>query len=392
MLTMGAIAFAATVLIFMLSWQFGNRRIMIDTLVRLRSGHLQVQANGYRENQDIRAVVPDPLSIECLLEKMKGIQAYTLRARSVCMVSSQDRTCSAAAVGVETRESSVSVLPNTVRRGAYFSAGDSNVVLVGDLLAQSLKLEQGDELTILGQGYDGSVAASVLKVKGIFSSGEDEFDRTCIFVPLPYFQELFFMGETVHEIVIRSTSLNRVPQIKNALTAAIQALPAGSDLVVLDWQELAPGLMQSIKVNFIYGFVFYTVLIVIVAFSILNTFLMTIFERTKEFGVILAVGCRPGRLTNLILLESTIMIFLGLLAGILFGSLVTWYYQVHGILMPGALELAHMYGFPERMVPELSLRSMATGSGIVCLVSLVTAIYPTFRVRRLKVIQAINAG
>jgi len=244
-------------------------------------------------------------------------------------------------------------------------------------------------LTVLGQGRDGSVAATVITVKGIFSSGQDEFDRSSIQIPLSSFQSVYEMGKAVNEVVVLADSLDRVSDIKQELEAGIKYLPDADHLVVLDWMQLMPGLIEAIKLDLASGFIFYIILIVVVAFSILNTFLMAIFERTKEFGVLMAMGTTPWRLTRLLLAESITTTVLGIIVGALAGSLVTWYFQVHGLVISGAADILSQFGLPARIYPRLSVLSLSIGTGVVLLITLVTATYPALKVRKLKPVEAL---
>jgi putative ABC transport system permease protein len=118
---------------------------------------------------------------------------------------------------------------------------------------------------------------------------------------------------------------------------------------------------------------------------------MCIFERTREFGVIMAIGTSPGRLTKLLLIESTTITMIGIVVGIIAGSLITWYFQVHGIVISGASELLRQYGMPERIFPQLSLLSVSIGPGAVLVITLLTALYPALKVRRLRPVEAMKA-
>ena len=200
------------------------------------------------------------------------------------------------------------------------------------------------------------------------------------------------MDGAVHEVVVLGKSLKYVQKIKRQLASDITHINNDGRLVVLDWMQLMPGLIQAIKMDLISGFIFYIILIVVVAFSILNTFLMAIFERTREFGVLLAVGTTPGRLAKLLLLESSTITLIGIAFGIILGSLVTWYFQVHGILISGASELMRRYGLPERMHPQLSGLSIAIGAGIVLVITILTALYPALKARRLRPVEAMMAA
>lgn len=392
-MTIAAIAFASLLLVFMLSWQFGSYDTMIDSAVKIHTGHLQVQAKGYQEKMDIRLVVPDPSEIATFLATTPGVAAYTLRTNAFSLVSSNERTYGALVIGIDpVREMKVSTLDKVIRKGRYLSEGDTDRALVGELLAKNLQVGIGDELIMLGQGRDGSIAATVVKVKGIFSSGQDEFDRNTVHIPLKYFQDVYSMNGAVHRVVAIGESLDDVPKIKQAVAARIENADKGSQLVALDWMELMPGLIQAIQMDLVSGFIFYIILIVVVAFSILNTFLMAVFERTREFGVLMAMGTTPGRLTKLLLTESVFMTLLGMIIGIIVGCLVTWYFQVHGIVISGASELMRQYGLPDRMFPQLSLLSASLGPGVVLLITLLTALYPALRARRLRPAQAMKAA
>lgn len=390
-LTMTAIAFASTLLIFMLSWQFGSYETMINASVKIQTGHLQVQAPEYNEDKDMRRVVEKPEEIGKRISTLPGVAALAFRANGFVLASSRDRTYGAFVVGIEPeREAALSTLKGIIRQGSYLAGEDDGQALLGELLAANLQVGPGDELTVIGQGRDGSVAATVLVVKGLYRSGQDEFDRSAIHIPLSTFQDVFSMRGSVHEVVILANALSRVPEVKKKAREALRET-GRDDLVVLDWRELLPGLVQAIQMDLVSGFIFYVILVVVVAFSILNTFLMAILERTREFGVLLAIGMKPKRLVRLVLAESAVLTFFGIAAGILFGVLLTGYFQEHGIFIPGSTEILRQFGLPERIYPRLSGLSVTLGPVLVFLITLLTALYPAGRVKRLRAVDAMAA-
>ncbi len=390
-LTISAITFATTLLIFMLSWQFGSYDTMINSAVKLHTGHLQVQARGYNDKRSIRLVVPDPEAVGAILNQHPGVAAYTFRATAFSLASSKERTYGVMVMGIDPeREAKVSTLKKLVRQGRYLSAEDNLQAVIGKLLAENLRVGIGDEVVVLGQARDGSIAASVFRVKGIYRSGQDEFDRSGIYLPLKTFQDVYGMRGAVHEVVVLAKTLQDVETIKQDVSTRLEKTRKKDQLVILDWMELMPGLVQSIKVDLGSGLIFYFILVVVVAFSILNTFLMAVFERTREFGVLLAVGTTPGRLTRLLLLESVTMTLVGIIIGIVLGCIVTWYFQVHGIVISGTAELMSQFGLPERMYPRLSVLATVIGAGGVLVITLLTALYPALKVRRLRPVEAMT--
>lgn len=391
LLTICAIAFASAILVFMLSFQFGSYETMINSSVKIHTGHLQVQAQDYNNKGDIRLVVPDPTAIGRILDGTPGVEAYTYRANAFSMVSSSERTYGVIVVGIDPeREARVSTIKNVIRQGSYLSEGDADGVLVGEFLAKNLQVGPGDELIMLGQGRDGSVAATLLTVKGIYKSGLPDIDRSSIQITLENFQDVFSMRGAVHEVVVIGDSLRDIPAIKATVVAAMENIRSKRPMVALDWMELVPGLLQSIQMDLVSGMIFYLILIMVVAFSIMNTFLMAVFERTKEFGVLMAIGTTPRRLTKILLIESISLTMVGIVAGIILGCIITLYFQAHGIEFSGSSELLSQFGISGKMYPRLSVLSAAIGPALVLMITSLAALYPALRIRRLRPVEALS--
>jgi len=391
-LTICAITFASVLLVFMLSFQFGSYETMINTSVKISTGHLQVQAAKYHEKKSIRFVIPDPLAVADILDQIPEVAAYSFRGQAFALISSKDRTYGVVVTGIDPqKEARVSRIRKLVHEGHFLTEDDGSRAVGGKLLAKNLRVKIGDELTLLGQGRDGSIAATVVQVKGIFSSGIDEFDRSTIEIPLAFFQQTFSMDNAVHEVVIIAKSLSDVSRIKAKLVTALSKLNKGMHLKTFDWQELMPGLRQAIEMDLVSGLIFYALLIIVVAFSILNTFLMAIFERTREFGVLMAIGTTPRRLTKVLLTESMVMTAVGIMAGILIGIAITYYFQMNGIDFSGGSDLLSQFGITGRMYPKLSLLSVSIGPIMVLFFTFIAALYPALKVRRLRPVEAMIA-
>jgi ABC-type lipoprotein release transport system permease subunit len=389
LLTILAISFAALLLVFMLSLQFGSYREMINAAVRLGTGHLQVQAQGFHEEPRMRLTVDHPAAVVARLRHAPGVTGVSCRAQSFVLAASAYRTRGILVEGVDpVHDSEISTVNRQIRAGRYLEPGDGQRAVIGALLADRLRVAPGDELTLLGQGYNDSVAATVVKIVGVFRSGIDDYDRTALQLPLAAFDEVFAMGGRVHRVVAAVDRLAAVPGLK-AVLAADDKL---AGLAVLDWSELLPGIKQSIQLDLVSGFITYSVLLVVVAFSILNTFLMAIFERTREFGVLMAIGTPPRRLVRLVLLESAIMSWLGVLAGTVAGAAFVLYFGRTGISMGGAADLLRQYGMEGRIHPWLNGISLTVGPALVLGISVVTALLPAWRISRLRPVDALRSG
>ena len=389
-LTIFAIAFACLLLIFMLSLQTGMYEVMIDAAVKTRTGHLQVMADEYNDDHKIRKTVADPSGVADLLDRTAHVTGYTFRTNGFALLSSEQRTYGGLITGIDPARE-VSTIADTIRQGSFLAPEDTNAAIVGTLLAKNLKVDVGDELVILGSAMDGSIAASVLKVKGTFSSGMDDYDRSAIQIPLAYFQETFAMGNAVHEVVIMCDSLWTVGEVKNKIITGLPSNNGKNNLVSLSWDELTPGLIQSIQMDLGGGLIFYGILLVMVAFSIMNTFLMAVFERTREFGTLMAIGANPGRLTKMLLYESGFLTLCGIMLGIGAGCLITLWAQNTGIPMGDAEGMLRQYGIPSLIRPKLSLATAVAGPVAVFAITMLTAVYPAVKVHRLKPVEAMQA-
>ena len=160
----------------------------------------------------------------------------------------------------------------------------------------------------------------------------------------------------------------------------------------LDWDELNPGLKQAIQADMSSAWFMYAVLIVLVAFSVLNTQLMSVMERTREFGVISALGVRPRRLAGLILLETTLMALIGFALGVFLGWLITLYFNTAGFSYPGMEDFASRFNLPGKMYPSITPLSLVLGPAVLFVFCLLAALYPALRLLRLRPVDAMRTA
>lgn len=388
-LTTGAMMFSNMLLVFMISLQFGMYGLMIDNTLQAFTGHLQIQAPGYIDDKKMRQTVSDIVPLTETLRAEFPEQNIAARATGFALISSEDRSYGIAVFGVEPAyEPGVSTLPGLVTDGRFLVGNDAAEIVIGAALARNLRVELGDELTLLGSGRDGSFAAAVVNVVGIFDSGIADFDRSITEIPLGFFQDVFYMDGSGHHVVINAGSIDGIEVLQARVEAA---LPAGADLVVHDWDALQPGLQQAIKADMSSAFFMYGILVILVAFSVLNTQLMSVLERTHEFGIVMSLGLTPGRLGRLVLLETSIMGVLGLVLGAVLGGLFTYWFSVNGFAYPGMDEMAAKFNLPARFYPQVSTLSLLTGPLVVFVFTVLAALYPALKLRQLHPVEAMRA-
>ena len=221
-LTVGAMVFANTLLVFMISMQFGMYGLMIENTLKLFTGHMQVQAPGYKDDQKMRQTVANIAPLAASLRAKFPNERIAARGQAFALASSKDRSYGIAILGVEPEfEPQVSSIPGLVKDGRYVRGNTATEIVIGAVLARNLRVKIGDELTLLGSGLDGSFAAAVVTVVGIFDSGVVEVDRSIAQIPLGAFQDIFFMDGAGHQVVINAPTLDAAAVVLPEIVAAL---------------------------------------------------------------------------------------------------------------------------------------------------------------------------
>ncbi|GAB1261177.1 ABC transporter permease [Aurantivibrio plasticivorans] len=375
--------------------------MMIDNTLQAFSGHIQVQKAGYQDEPSLRKSFHNVTTLaQDLRENINDVEVSS-RALGFALLSSEERSYGVQIVGVEPQfEAAVSTLPGLVVEGRYLADGDSsssNVadgIVIGEVLARNLRVSVGDEVTLLGSGRDGSMAADVVSVTGIYDSGMVDLDRAIAHINLKHFQSLFSMPEQGHAVVVKAHNFNQVEQIYSQISQLVinNDFFSTQALAVQDWNAMHPGLKQAIQADMGSALFMYAILIILVAFSVMNTQLMSVLERTREFGVIMSLGLRAGRLTKLVLLETSLMAGIGFILGVAGGLAVVGYLSVEGFSIAGMDKMAERFNMSPVMYPQLSFLSILSGPSVIYLGSLIAAIYPAFRLHFLQPVAAMRAA
>ncbi len=272
----------------------GGTGQMIEDAVALNSGHLQIHEKGFLDSGTIDyAFVPAPSLLDKLRRmKEQGIVAgFTSRIEVIAMVSTGNVTEGAVIQGLDLPGANgvISIHEKILPGGKLPVPGDHRSVLVGRVLAENLGILPGSDFTMISQAFDGSIAAERLTAAGIIKTGNPLMDSTLILMPHGGVRETFAMGDYIHTLVVRLTPGTDAAQAARELRDA-----AGDDaLEFTTWERLIPEIAQFVVLDNIAGYIFSFILYIVVAFTVLNTIQMAVFERTREFGVLLSIGTTP---------------------------------------------------------------------------------------------------
>lgn len=352
-------------------------------------GHVQAHAPEWREQQ-----APD-LVIDRLDERLarvrgtRGVEQAYARIYAPALVAREVDGHAAMIIGLDVElESAPGGLLDGLPRAAR---PRDRTVLVGAGLAEEMEIEVGDELAVLGQASDGSMANDLVTVGGLLSTPVDLINRQGIVMPLAAAQDTFAMPDMAHEITIRGASSETAPALAAAVGAELD------DLEVLPWRELAPEISAILDIAGYYGIVVLFIVFIAAAAGVANTMLMATFERRRELGMLLSLGTTPARLVRMIVTEAVILGLTGVLIGSVVGAaLVLWQGQV-GINMMGteagqASDTAfHGINFSTALHPYLRAVDFVPGFIGIVVVSILAALWPAIATSRLEPMEAMRS-
>jgi putative ABC transport system permease protein len=388
-LSVAGLAFAAAFLVFMPSLQNGAYRAMIENTLRLYDGYAQLEQPGYREEPDIRSTIDGIDELVNELRRIPGLQEVSARGSAYVLLSADSRSFGAQILGVSPgTEPGVSRIPGNIDAGRFLASDAADEIVLGATLASNLSVGVGDSITLLGTGRDGSLAADSLMVVGTFTTGINEVDRLTAEMPLARFQETFTMPDQAHTIVLSAPTLAEFAPF----TDRVRAIAERSGLELVQWRSLQPGLWQAIILDASTATLIYVAMVVVVTFTLLNSLLMAVLERTHEFGVLMALGMRPASIGRMVWIETILMLALGLGIGIVLGYGISAYFSGVGITFGQMEEIFGRFGLPGAMYPRVDALTLLAGPGLIAICTLLAGIFPYLRVYRLQPVPAMRAA
>lgn len=328
-ITVLAIAFGMTMVHMMIGLQTGTYAEMIHQAVSGLAGHVVVQGRGYQDRQDSDIVVH---GVGAVAEQIHAVLPDAIVAPRLMLgglLASPTTSVGIGLVGVDgAAESAVQQLDHKVVDGAWLD-GDGRGIVLGVDLARTLSVGLGDRVVYMGQhGGATDVSSRLFRVKGILRTGAAELDGFGAFGDLAAVQDAFGAPDVANRVTVHLADPKQSDDAASALRAAFGSR---ADLDVRTWREALPELYGLIQLDRRSGDVMLSILGVIVAMGVLNTMLMSVLERTREFGVMLAIGLTPARLAGAILLEGVAIGVIGALAGLGLGALASWPLVQYGL-------------------------------------------------------------
>lgn len=327
-ITILSIAMSLAVIFWMQSIMAARSDYLIQKVLSLAGGDVQIFKKVYSEDKRLADVMTDPLPD---LSAVLGTDAvHAERIRLPGLIAAAEESFPIFLNGIDPlNEPKASRIKEFLSQGSFLEPDpDGNCadrpIYIGEKLSQLLRVKVGEKVVFLGQAADGTLGNELFRVKGIFNSRTGDFDKIYAFTTLSCTKKVGVLAG-IHEIAFKVKHPNAIDQIEKDLT---KVLPP--DLVAIGWKQANPMIAQILRFNDGIIAMLTTILIAIVIFGTVNTLLMSVHERAKEFGVMLALGMQPGQLMGIIVIEAFLMAVTGFIGGLIIGGTAIGYHKWQG--------------------------------------------------------------
>ncbi len=378
---------ATALLVFSSAFMDGSHNKMIQSAVEIYPGYLEITQRDFRENPSFDNLIFAADKVSAILAADPDIKVFSPRFESYVLFSAGEKSVGGMLTGIDPqKEKYISRLAGSRRAGRYLRPDDGNALYLGNELAGRLRVKIGDELAFIGTGADYSFCAATVIVTGIFQTGLFAFDASAAFLNRPYFDKIMAAANLATHFIVLPEKIEQVSRLGIVLQQQL-----GEGYQVLTWKETMSGLVEAMKVDSIFGYLTLAVIFIVILFVILIYTMLSVFARTREIGILRAVGTSPAQVLAMLLGENIILAFLGVLGGGLIGSLLAWYFHANPIVFSSFEEQFRQYGLtatslPTAFAPLIILRDMA----VMFVLCLFATLYPIRKINRLTPIKALR--
>lgn len=382
-----SIFMAVLLSLFMRSMQKGAYSGMIKSVVKLSTGYIQIHGKGYWEEKSINKSM---LYDKELLNKVSSIDAVSMaipRLESFALASYGKKSKGVLVEGIDPeKENQNTRLNEKIIKGKYLEYSD-NGVLVASKLAKYLNIDVGDTLVLIGQGYHGVSANGIFRVKGIIKHPLPELNNKLVYMNLN-------TAASFYAAYNRLTSISIMLKNEEALDETLEKVEeiCDSKFEVMRWDELNKEVVQAIKSDNAGGIFMLAILYVVIAFGVFGTMVMMTMERRKEFAVMIAVGMRKSKLMFVVLVETILLGFTGIITGTLAATPILYYLKINPIKFTGDLAEAYeKFGLEPVLSFSLNHEIFINQALTVAIITLVASIYPLFIINKFDVLKGMRS-
>lgn len=387
-IVLGAMIFGLTSVSVMIGFMNGMLENMTSNAINWQTSHLQVHQQGYRADPEINNTILAEQSLAQLLNNNPHVKAWTSRHLAQGMIASARSTRAITINGVQAQqETMIRPLSESIQAGQWLDETGRHPIVISQKTAQKLKLRVGSKVVLTFSDYQGDVSGAAFRVRGIYKSVLSPFDEANVFVRSDDLKKLSGLSSD-HEIAILVKDLQQINALKTQITDSFQPRQNAIN-EIKSWDQLQPLLATMSSTMEVSNLVMLFIFVLAMGFAIVNILLMSLFERTREFGVLMAVGMQKQKILALISFESTLLGLVGATLGLIFSLLLVSILQKTGINLEMLSDGLNSFGLDTLLFPSLTSKDYFTIFITIVLTSFLAGLYPAWQILKQKPVDAM---
>ena len=371
--------------LFMMGFYYGSSEQRVNSAIANEISHLQVHHPEFKKDMDLQYVIPHGRELAQEIRALPGVKAVASRTVSRAIASTARGSAGILVDAVDpVEEDSVTHLASKVREGGNLSARGANICLIGRKLADKLNLRLGNKVVFTFLDSASEIVYAAFRVAGIYQTENTPYDELHVFVRLADFNRQAGTGDDVNEIAVLLRNSNTLDATAGALRAAHPGL------LVETWRQVSPEMDLIVSVTDQSMYIFMVIILLALTFGIVNTMLMAVLERTREIGMLMALGMTRTRLFAMMMLETVLLVLAGCPFGLLLSMVTVYYTGKYGLDLSAFKESLSSFGFSTLIYPRLEWNHYVTMMGMVAATALLSSLFPARKALSLKPAEAIR--
>jgi ABC-type lipoprotein release transport system permease subunit len=360
---------------------------MIQNGIATLTGHIQVHHQGYRDDPAVENSITDPAAVEAAIRKtMPPGTLWAGRVRVNAVASNARHSSGVTLVGIDPGpEAKISFIGSAVSRGKYLSPDDKNGIIVGEALLDKFETKLGRKLVLMSQNTDREIASRAFRIVGVFKAEMEATEKQYVFVNRSQGQKMLELENAISEISIIFPDKPDHPDAYQRLKTALQ----GRNFEVHTWRELLPFQMAYLKILDGFMWIWYLVVFVAMGFGIVNTTLMAVYERMREFGLLKALGMKPWWIIREVLTESLLLLITGLAIGNFLAFVSILILSGSGIDLSALAAGAEYAGMTRVIFPAVAVKDLLMSNFIVLILGILVSAYPAVKAAKFTPVEAL---
>ncbi len=373
-------------MLFLSAFMRGIADRMVVNSISTLTGHIQIQNNNFRNDPVIEHLIEKPENIVSSFSLLPPSARWTTRLRLNAVANNARHSGGVVMVGIQPgREAGISFIGDAVREGRYLNEEDPYGIVIGKALLEKFETKIGHKLVLMSQGTDGEIASRAFRIAGVYRAELEATEKTYVFTTVAAAQKMLKAEGQVSEIAILLDNYRNA----DAVAQTIRASVADHTVTVYTWRELLPMVTAVLKIYD--GFIFFWFIVVFIAmgFGLVNTILMAVFERVREFGLLRSLGMKPRLVIAEVLAESFFLLVIGTVAGNILGFATVAALSGHGIDLSAFAQGMEFVGMSRVIFPVVYPKDVVTADVTVFVLGLLISLYPAVKASRFSPVEAM---